>query len=392
MKIPNVTTPETTRKGATEAPLISVVIPVYNVEPYLAECLDSVRNQSLRRIEIICVNDGSTDASLDIVQKYAAMDSRIMVVDQENAGLSAARNAGMDQASGKYLYFLDSDDYLVEGALETLLTAAQTHNTDILYFGARSFFEDQAMEREYPNYVNFYKRQPTFDVPVSGDVFLLDQLRKWRFRSSVPLQLIRKEFLLETGLRFKNGISHEDELFSCLLAVKSRRSLCIREELYMRRVRANSIMTAVYTAKKFVGFFIVSTTLMSSLATEEALSADAREALAFHANKIHRDAKNTYQHLPPEEKEKIPQLMPMEYMPFYQEMSNALEGNMGELLAIQRSASYRIGRVITCLPRKIGRGLECIRQWGFGYTVRRGLGKLGRACSRLGHKLRGRKP
>lgn len=91
---------------------VSVIIPVYNVEPYLSSCLDSVCHQTLRDIEIICINDGSTDRSLDILQSYAERDSRIQVYSQENRGPGKARNAGIYRAHGEYIQFVDSDDML----------------------------------------------------------------------------------------------------------------------------------------------------------------------------------------------------------------------------------------------------------------------------------------
>ena len=97
---------------------ISIIIPVYNVENYLAECLNSVVNQTYRNIEIIIVNDGSTDNSFSIIQQYQLQDERIKIINQENQGLSAARNAGMKVASGEYLWFVDSDDYVAINACE----------------------------------------------------------------------------------------------------------------------------------------------------------------------------------------------------------------------------------------------------------------------------------
>ena len=94
----------------TRQPVVSVIIPVYNVEPYLRECLESVIHQTLREIEIICVNDGSTDNSLRVLEEYQGRDDRISVISQDNQGLSAARNCGMRYAGGEYIYFLDSDD------------------------------------------------------------------------------------------------------------------------------------------------------------------------------------------------------------------------------------------------------------------------------------------
>ena len=103
-----------------KSPLVSVIIPVFNVEEYLEECINSILRQTLTDIEIICINDGSTDSSPDILKKYAEQDRRITVYSQDNCGLSAARNLGMRAARGRYTYFIDSDDWLERDALRDL--------------------------------------------------------------------------------------------------------------------------------------------------------------------------------------------------------------------------------------------------------------------------------
>lgn len=116
--------------------LISVIVPVYNVEPYIAECIESIQNQSYQHLEIILVNDGSTDDSGDICDQYAAYDNRIKVIHQENAGLSAARNAGIEVSTGDYIAFVDSDDYIGITVYEDMLKLMKDHNLDIIEFTA----------------------------------------------------------------------------------------------------------------------------------------------------------------------------------------------------------------------------------------------------------------
>lgn len=125
-------------------PSVSIVIPVYNVEAYLGECLDSACRQSLSSIEMICVNDGSTDGSLAIAESYAANDSRIRVISKENGGLSSARNAGIDAARGDIIMFLDSDDLLVGNACEVVADRFVETSAEIVTFGASCFPEDAA--------------------------------------------------------------------------------------------------------------------------------------------------------------------------------------------------------------------------------------------------------
>ena len=106
-------------------PKVSIIIPVYNVEPFLARCLDSVVGQTLRGIEIICVDDGSPDRSIDILNRYAAQDDRIRVISQENRGLGGARNRGFDAATGEFILFVDSDDWIDPAYCERLYEAAR---------------------------------------------------------------------------------------------------------------------------------------------------------------------------------------------------------------------------------------------------------------------------
>ena len=122
-----------------KTPLVSVLIPVYNVEKYLSRCLDSLINQTLTDIEIICVNDGSTDGSLKILKQYQEKDNRIVIVDKKNGGLPSARNAGLDRARGQYVGFVDSDDYVEPSMFETLYKTAKKKNSEVVICGAQIF-------------------------------------------------------------------------------------------------------------------------------------------------------------------------------------------------------------------------------------------------------------
>lgn len=126
-------------------PLVSVVIPVYNVEKYLDKCIQSVLSNSYRSIELICVNDGSKDKSLSILQKYARLDERVKVIDQPNGGVSSARNAGIKYSTGKYLAFIDADDYVSSDYFEKLVSSAEAYNADIVACGSLTVYEDGSM-------------------------------------------------------------------------------------------------------------------------------------------------------------------------------------------------------------------------------------------------------
>ena len=126
---------------------VSVIIPVYNVEKYLEECLDSVCNQTLANIEIICVNDGSTDGSVDILNAYAEKDDRIKIISQSNQGLGASRNNGLKASSGKYILFLDSDDYIDLTSLEKLVDNIVSNDSDMVLFKFQNFDDNKNLHK-----------------------------------------------------------------------------------------------------------------------------------------------------------------------------------------------------------------------------------------------------
>lgn len=214
---------------------IALVIPVYNVEHYLRECLDSVLNQTFTDWEAVCVNDGSTDGSAAILEEYAAKDGRFKTITQANGGLSAARNAGMEAAQGDYVLFLDSDDWLEKNALEILME--NLDGEDMLCFSGRRFMEktgdfcpaDQLNEKTYPTGMAYYNENAL-------------QRRDFAF-VCVVLRAYKRTFLIENGLRFKEGIFHEDNLFTPIACYHAGRVRQINRCLYDYRVRANSIMT-----------------------------------------------------------------------------------------------------------------------------------------------------
>lgn len=138
---------------------ISVIIPVYNVEMYLEQCVNSVMNQTLDDIEIICVNDGSTDNSLHILKELATKDKRLKIINQENLGLSEARNRGIKEAIGKYISFIDSDDWIDVDFLEKLYSAAEENQADIAAAGIIKHFANGKTKK----FISFKKYKTTIN-------------------------------------------------------------------------------------------------------------------------------------------------------------------------------------------------------------------------------------
>lgn len=150
-------------------PKISVIIPVYNVENYLRECLDSIINQTFKDIEIICVDDCSTDNSLDILNEYAQKDNRIKVFEQkENSGQGAARNFGISIAQGEYITFVDPDDYIESTMYEKMYNQAKTLNSEIVMCDVQKFFETSGnikLYNAFKKYKNVYENEPVNLTP-----------------------------------------------------------------------------------------------------------------------------------------------------------------------------------------------------------------------------------
>lgn len=213
----------------------SIIIPVYNVEKYLHECLDSVLGQSFPDWEAVCVNDGSTDGSAVILKEYSERDNRFRIVEQQNAGLSAARNTGMEYATGDFVLFLDSDDWLEPKALEIL--AGSLEGEEMVCFSGCRYLEeekrfcpsDQLEERQYQSGMEYYNE---------------NALRHRDFAFvCVVLRAYKRSFLIDNGLRFKEGIYHEDNLFTPLACYYAQGVRVINDCLYDYRVRGNSIST-----------------------------------------------------------------------------------------------------------------------------------------------------
>lgn len=240
-------------------PKVSVIIPVYNTEQHLRETLESICEQSLKEIEIITINDGSTDNSLSILTAYSLQDERIKVFTQSNEGQSKARNKGLLHATGEYIYFIDSDDLLEKNALEACYTLAQKECLDMVYFDARKIYSHESLST-IP--LNYYHTDVLDDNVYSGLEVLKAQLKKQVFTPSVCLNFINHDFLRKQKFLFFPGIIHEDQLFTIFLYLKSSRVARIRQPFYIRRLREESIMTKKFSWQNIEGYLTVTNELI----------------------------------------------------------------------------------------------------------------------------------
>ena len=214
---------------------ISVIVPVYNVEGYLDSCLGSLEDQSLADIDIICVNDGSTDGSREVLSRWKQRDPRIRVIDKPNGGLSSARNAGVDVAATEYVCFLDSDDRFHPNACAEIVRLLDQTGADVLTFGAtlnppetRDRWLERVLSPEDALYDGY-----------SPKLMFLDATRPFAWRTAC-----RREFLNDKGIRFAEDVRFgEDQLFDFAIYPRSSRTAVSSEKLYEYRVaREGSLM------------------------------------------------------------------------------------------------------------------------------------------------------
>jgi glycosyltransferase involved in cell wall biosynthesis len=249
-----------------ENPKISVIIPVYNTEEYVKDTILSMINQTIKEIEIIVINDGSTDNSLHVIHELAGTDNRIQVFSQNNKGLSEARNAGMQKATGQYIYFMDSDDLLDHEALLSCYKKCEKEQLDFVFFDAEVFGDDKRV----CSFVDYYNRAKYMeDRLYNGKEILNLLLDKGIYKASVCLNLIRHEFIKEIGLNFYPGIIHEDELFTGMLYIRAGRVGCISRSYFKRRVRTDSITRSKYSYQNINGYLIVVSQLIEHVKHEQ---------------------------------------------------------------------------------------------------------------------------
>lgn len=214
-------------------PLVSIIVPIYKVEPYLRRCLDSIVNQTYTNLEIILVDDGSPDGCPQICDEYAAKDNRIVVIHKENGGLSDARNAGLDICKGEYISFVDSDDWVDEKYIETLLDLAIKENADIAIGEHQKIYENQPPLKK--------QKLPKKTLTSQSALKILFQRKILSFILSWGK--IYHKHLFE-DLRFPKGKFHEDEFTTYSIIHKASKIIYTSKILYFYHQRANSIMSS----------------------------------------------------------------------------------------------------------------------------------------------------
>lgn len=234
---------------------VSVIIPVYNTAEYLFEALSSISNQSLREIEMIVINDGSSDNSAKVLADFSLLDNRLKTITfKENKGVSVSRNVGFSEAKGEYIYFFDSDDKLVENCLEECYNKSVEMNSDFLIFDGISFVHDGINKGPTLNYQ--LTKHLTKKSYTGTELLSILNAHK-TYSCSVCLCFIKRAYLLKSKLEFYPGILYEDVLFTLQLYMLANSVTYIKNDFFRRRIRPNSTMTAEVTQKTINYRFVV---------------------------------------------------------------------------------------------------------------------------------------
>ena len=277
---------------------VSVIIPVYNVEKYLRQNLESVANQTLKDIEIICVDDGSTDSSFEIVKEFAEKDSRFIAVSQKNGGAGAARNNGLRRAKGKYLSFLDSDDFFDEKMLEEAYNKAEATQADFVVFQSDQYYEETKEFKdvswtlryaEIPPYEPFGRRSMTDNV---FKVFV-----GWAWD-----KLYNREFVLKNNLWFQEQRTSNDMLFVFSAVAIAKRIACVEKGKVLAHQRRNNKDSLSNTREKSWDCFYHALTALKQRLVDERIYKELEKdyinyALHFSLWNLNTLAEPTYSKL-----------------------------------------------------------------------------------------------
>lgn len=273
---------------------VSVIIPVYNTGLYVKRTVESIMEQTLHDIEIIIINDGSTDNSLSILSELSERDHRIKLFSYANQGQSVSRNIGMEKALGEFVYFMDSDDLLEKDSLEICYQKCKTELLDFVFFDAESFCEEDTPLRNY----QYQRNLQIEDRAWNGIELLKIQDATGNYRTSPCLSFTRLSFLQKNDIQFYPHILHEDELYTALIYLKATRINYIKKNFFKRRIRKNSITTRRFSIKNIQGYF----TVANELKNYKSQNAETTKIINKHLSKMLNAAVWNASHLPLKER------------------------------------------------------------------------------------------
>ena len=355
---------------------VSIIVPVYNVEVYLRTCMESILRQTLHDIEIICVNDGSTDRSLEILEEYRKADPRVKVISRENGGYGKAMNIGLDAATGEYVGIVEPDDYVSLTMYEDLYQIAHQNDLDIVKADFYRFETDEEAEKRIFTYVHLSREKEDY-----GHVFAPIQNKKsFFFVMNTWAGIYRTSFLREHGIRHHEtpGASFQDNGFWFQTFVRARRVMIVDRPCY--RVRRDNPNSSVHDKGKVYAVnaeydYIKGLLMKEPEVWEEVKGIYWRKRYHNYCatlNRIDKTLTGDYVQqmiremqwgekrgefssadFPENEWPRISMLLQGNGAGFIQDFFPQNLNAELELNLLRNSRSYRIGRIVTCIPRKL---------------------------------------
>lgn len=377
---------------------VSIVIPIYNVENYLRQCLDSVVNQTLKEIEIICVDDGSTDSSPDIIREYSKNDLRIQVISKSNSGYGHSMNIGFDAARGEYIGIVESDDYADPSMFEYLYRVASTNGLDVVKSSYYFYFSKPEERNEKQEIASKIMCNRTF-CPSSDFNSKMEMVEFFNIKPTIWSALYRKDFIRENQIRFHEtpGASFQDASFNFKVWCCAKKVQLLQDAfLHYRQDNENSSVNSPGKVFCVCDEYAEMQRFLDEHPYKKGILEYVKNRIKYDSymwNYERLDQKFKYifiERAAAELKEDMENAkLNKEYFEWYKWenlfsiINDPIEWHTKKMLGTGRkyieskeldkilnSSSYKVGRAITLIPRKIKGGVQCIKDHGFLYTIR----------------------
>ncbi len=376
---------------------VSVIIPIYNVEKYLRQCLDSVVNQTLKDIEIICVNDGSTDSSPQIIREYMAKDPRVKMIDKANSGYGASMNRGFDMAEGEYIGIVESDDYADSDMFEKLYNAAHKDHLDVVKSGYYFYYSVPKERNEKVEIVSDVMSKRII-CPSEDFTAKMEQVEFFNIKPTIWSAIYRKDFIRQNNIRFNEtpGASYQDASFNFKVWACAKRVRLVKDA-YLHYRQDNETSSVNSKGKVFCvcDEYDEMTCFLEERPDKKAKLECVKNRIKFDTYMWNYGRLATeYKYLFLERasiefaKDMAEGTLEKEYFEWYKwnsllelinnpikfhtdrALNSAKTVSNEELKAVLNSKEYKIGKTITFLPRKLVGGIKCIQDHGLLYTIR----------------------
>lgn len=373
---------------------VSIIVPIYNVEKYLDQCLSSIVNQTLKEIEIICVNDGSTDSSLKIIQEFAEKDSRIKIINKKNSGYGHSMNIGFDAAIGEYIGIVESDDYADLDMFEHLYKEAKENHSDVVKSGYYLYYsvpKEKNIKVEIASSILCNR-----DIcPVSSFKSKREQVDLFNIKPTIWSAIYRNDFIKENHIKFNEtpGASYQDAGFNFKVLACAKKLRLIKDAfLHYRQDNESSSVNSkgkvfcVCDEYDEMERFLTSRPILKSQ-LECIKNRIKYDSYMWNYNRLGLKYKYLFiEKASLELKEDMEKgNLEKDYFEYYKwnDLMKLIEDpilyhtekmkesscRMEDLEKIKNSVSYKIGRMVTFIPRKTIGGLHCIKDHGIFYTV-----------------------